>query len=400
MAASSSALQQQLPTPPDRAGRPEVFRPRVCFVGMSSLAVLAREYNRFGIGGEQVQHTLLAKALARRGYRVSMVTADYGQPDGATWDAVKTYKAFAFDAGLPVLRFLHPRWSGLWSALKRADADVYYTSCAGVIVGQLALFCRRHGRRLIYRVASDTDCEPDNLLIPYWRDKKLYEYGLRRAHGVLAQSLYQQRALQKNYGVHSAVAGMLVDTQHTELAYGQRAATALWVSNFRALKRPGMLFEVADALPGLSFHMVGGPVSGHEGVFAEAQQRAAARSNVVFHGQVPYHDVHAQYERARVFVNTSEIEGFPNSYLQAWARGTPVVATFDPDGVIAREGLGVAVSSRAEMIAAIASLVGNEMSWTAASNRCKAFIAREYGEDAVLAPYERLIASLAGGSSP
>ena len=66
---------------------------------------------------------------------------DHGQPDGAVWDGVQTFKAYARSAGLPVLRFVHPRWTGLVSALSRADADVYYTSCAGGLVGQIAMFC-------------------------------------------------------------------------------------------------------------------------------------------------------------------------------------------------------------------------------------------------------------------
>ena len=49
------------------------------------------------------------------------------------------------------------------------------------------------------------------------------------------------------------------------------------------------------------------------------QVRAAARQvpNVRFHGPIPYQEVGEFYERARVFVGTSEIEGFPNTYLQA-----------------------------------------------------------------------------------
>ena len=52
--------------------------------------------------------------------------------------------------------------------------------------------------------------------------------------------------------------------------------------------------------------------------------------------------IDALYDRAKVLVNTSDVEGFPNSYLQAWIRGVPVVTLIDPDGVIEREGLGVA----------------------------------------------------------
>src|SRR5262245_51300056 len=104
---------------------------KICLVGLYNLPVLAPEYQHGAVGGEPVQQTLLARALAARGYDVSMVVADHGQPDGAVWDGVRTWKAYRRGAGIPVLRFVHPRWTGLWSALARADADVYYTSCAG-----------------------------------------------------------------------------------------------------------------------------------------------------------------------------------------------------------------------------------------------------------------------------
>ena len=55
---------------------------RICFVGLDSLPVLAPEYQQHRIGGEQVQQTLLARALARRGFEVSMIVYDYGQADG------------------------------------------------------------------------------------------------------------------------------------------------------------------------------------------------------------------------------------------------------------------------------------------------------------------------------
>jgi glycosyltransferase involved in cell wall biosynthesis len=322
-----------------------------------------------------------------------MITADYGQPDGAVWHGVKTFKAFDRGAGLPLLRFVHPRWTGLWAALKRADADVYYVSCAGGIVGQVALFCQRQGKRLIFRIASDSDCAPDTLLIPqfYWRDSRLYEYGLRRASAVLTQSVRQQQLLARNYGVSSSIAGMLVEPANSYADSAGRDIDALWVSNIRSVKRADVLLDVAERLPDISFHMVGGPVSGELQRFETTRARARSTPNMTFHGAVPYREAFMLYGRARVFVNTSDVEGFPNTYLQAWASGTPVVAFFDPDNLIAREGLGVVVKTRHEMETAIRMLVHDASAWNAARARCLAYIEREYSEATVLEPYLLLL---------
>jgi glycosyltransferase involved in cell wall biosynthesis len=357
---------------------------KISFLGLDNLPVLAQEYNQHGIGGEQVQQTLLAKALARRGVKVSMAVFDYGQQDGASWGAVTTHKAFRADAGLPVLRFVYPRWTGLWSAMRRADADIYYLSCAGMELGLAAMFCERYRRKFVFRVASDSDCEPDRLLIKYWRDKKLYEYGLRRAHAIFVQTEWQRRAMQVNYGLPSTIAEMLVERPEQRPT---RQVDVLWVSNVRQLKRPDQLLELARRMPHLKFHMIGGPQPGCGDLYAAIARAAAAIPNLTFHGRVPYHDMDAHYAGARVFVNTSDIEGFPNSYLQAWIRGTPVVAFFDPDDVIAQQQLGFAASSLDDMQTRINALVDDQALWSATSGRCREYMEHRYGEERILAPY-------------
>lgn len=368
---------------------------KICFLGLENLPVLAPEFNRHGIGGEQVQHTLLAKALARRNHAISMVVYDYGQADCARWNAITTHKSYRSDAGIPIFRFIYPRWTGVWSALRRADADIYYVSCAGMGLGLVALFCKRYRRKYVFKVAHDTDCEPDQLLIRYWRDKKLYEYGLRHADGILVQSLQQQHSMLTNYGLHSQVTEMLVDSPESECEFAGRGMKVLWVNNLRQFKRPDLFLALAKKLPQLKFHMVGGPQPGFEALFEKIRQEAANLSNCTFHGRVPYHEMDNKYAGARVFVNTSDTEGFPNSYLQAWIRGTPVVAFFDPDAVIRSENLGRAVSSLDEMASAVTELVNNDSAWSDASERCKAYMARVYGESRIISPYLEMFKRIA-----
>jgi glycosyltransferase involved in cell wall biosynthesis len=357
---------------------------KICLVGLQNLSVLAPEYRQRTVAGEPVQQTLLAKALARRGHDVSMVVADLGQADGEQLGGIRVFKAYRPGAGMPVLRFIHPRWTGLWSALARADADLYYTSCAGMEAGLLALYCRQAGKHFVFRSASDTDCDRSRLLVRHVRDRWLYAYGLRRADAILVQSASQAQALRRSYGLASRVAGMLVEPP---LSAPTHEFDVLWVGNIRRVKRPDRVLWLAARLPRTAFHMVGGALPGEEALFAAVRERAAACANLTFHGPLSYLDANDLYGRAKLLVNTSDVEGFPNSYLQAWIRGVPVITLIDPDRVIEREGLGLTVRSPAGLVGAIASLLGSPQAWQAASDRCQRFMAREFGEDRILPAY-------------
>lgn len=371
---------------------PEKKPVKVCLLGLENATVFMPGLDGFRVGGEQVQQSLIARGLSHRGYQTSMVCMDYGQEDGAEEDGVRIYKAYAPNAGLPVLRFIYPRWIKLWSALRRADADIYYTSCAGMQVGLLALFCQQHKRKFIYRVAHDNDCNPSSLLIPLARDKHLYEYGLRHAHGILAQSQQQVVTLELNYQLNSQVAGMLVEKPSRCIPYEEQDIDVLWVNNIRQFKRPDLVLDLAESIPNASFHVVGGP--NEPELYVQSKRRAESMRNVTFHGPVPYRQVGEFYDRCRVFLNTSDVEGFPNSYLQAWVRSRPVVAFFDPDGLINREGMGQAVTSLDEMRVAVLSYLNNRSALESVGERCRKYMSMMYGDDVVLQPYMQMIKCL------
>lgn len=359
--------------------------PKICFVGLRSLPVLAPEYSQHGNGGEEVQHTLLAKAMNRQGYDVSMIVEDYGQQDGQAWDDIVTYKTYKQSEGIPVIRFVYPRWTKLWSALKRADADVYYVSCAGALLGQVALFCQYYARKVVFRIALDSDCEPDNLPVQYARDKHLYRLGLAKTHAILAQTQHQHVRMLKNFGHESRIATMLVDRPVDFRNYHDRDIDVLWVSNIRHIKRPDLVLDLAEQMPERHFHVVGGPVD--QELYKQISARAATMSNVTFYGRVPYCEVGSLYDRCKVFVNTSDLEGFPNTYLQAWIRGTPVVAAFDPDGIIEREKLGRGVKDLGAMRQILSTYLEDPQKWQEVSQRCLDYMEREYNEKKLLEPY-------------
>jgi glycosyltransferase involved in cell wall biosynthesis len=325
---------------------------RICFVGLDNYPVLDPRYSHRYFGGESVQQTLLARTFTTEGYDVSMIVKDHGQ-GAVVVDGIRVIPCFEENGGLPGLRFLHPRVTGLFQALHAADADVYYQSCAGMVTGITALYCRIAGKRFVLRMAHDNDCIPDKLLIKYTRDKKLYEHGLRNAHAVLAQTAFQQELLWSNYRVRSSVVDMVVELPEGEPA--EKRTEFLWVNNFRPFKRPELFIDLAMRHPQRSFAMIGGPCPGEAELFEKCRTAAAKLANLEFLGPLPLHQVNERIDRSSFFVNTSPVEGFPNSFLQSWVRGVPVISFFDPDRLIARHGLGLVPSDPKEMSRMIGS---------------------------------------------
>ncbi|HLS82192.1 MAG TPA: hypothetical protein VK025_12390, partial [Steroidobacter sp.] len=95
------------------------------------------------VNGESLQHVLLARAWRDLGLDVSIVVYDHGQPTDVTVDGVRAIAAYRPQAGVRVLRFVHPRISGVIRAMREARADVYYQSPAGAWSGVAAWFARR-----------------------------------------------------------------------------------------------------------------------------------------------------------------------------------------------------------------------------------------------------------------
>ena len=330
---------------------------KICIVGLDAYGLLSGEGDLKYIGGETVQHVLLARAWRDLGYDVSIIVFDDGQGPRRVVDGITAIAAHSRTGGLPGLKFFHPRASKLFSALAAADADVYYQSPAGAFTGITAWFCRMTGRKFIFRVASDSDCEKEHSRINLWRDRKLYEYGLRHADLVAVQTGFQANMLRENHGLESSVVNMLVEPPRRSTPPVKKDIDVLWLGNLRSLKRPEMVLELARQLPDVHFTLAGGPMPGGRTYYDDVAAAAARLPNVTMLGAVRYAETGALFDRAKIFLNTSSIEGFPNTFLQAWIRAVPVVSFFDPDGLVSRMQLGRVATSIDEMREAIRELL-------------------------------------------
>ncbi len=372
--------------------------PSVCFVAPKNYPLVAGRTDLEHIGGAEVQRTLIARELVRRGFDVSFVTLDHGQPDGVEHDGIRVYKMCGAGDGWPGMRFIYPRWTSLWSALARANADVYYQRTAGVESGQVALWCRLHRRPFVLGIASDSECDP-RLPGKAARDRWFFRYALRRADVVVAQTHTQAARLGDWLGLRAAVIRSCTLpplASSAEYAERLRQPRLLWVGRFATPKRPQWIAELADLCTQWHFDVVGYS-NQQERAWAPLLRRLRDLPNVTLHGYVPHDQISRFYNGAAVLICTSVWEGYPNTFVEAWSHGVPVVSTVDPDGVIRQHGLGRVGSTPDQLADAIAELLASPESWRECAERAVRFFAQRHTVAAVGEAYEELFRTLAAG---
>jgi glycosyltransferase involved in cell wall biosynthesis len=104
---------------------------------------------------------------------------------------------------------------------------------------------------------------------------------------------------------------------------------------------------------------------------------------------------------AVALVSTSLHEGMPNTFLEAWSLGVPVLTlAFDPDGVVEREGLGISAQGSWErFVSGGRTLWQSRLRREELSARTRAYIESAHSIDRIGARWHALVTTLATGSA-
>jgi glycosyltransferase involved in cell wall biosynthesis len=385
--------------PADLREGPGGARVKIGLVAHFAYGALAGR-GRGHIGGVEKQTTMFARWLAARGHDVSLLTWDEGQREGEFVDGVRAVPMCAQRDGLPGLRFFHPRWTSLCRALRRVDADVYYQNCGEYVTGQVALWCRLHRRSFVYSAASDADCDPQLPLMPERRVRVLYRLGVRLADRVIVQTARQQRMLEDGFGRDAVVIPLPCARPGSppRRPSADERRTVVWIGRLCEAKRPDRLLDVAALCPELRFVVVGPPDDRPDYIRAIAA-RAASLPNVTMHGAADRSAVEALLGASGCLCCTSDHEGFPNTFLEAWSLGRPIVSTWDPDDLIARHGLGIVARDADGIARGLRTLAASDAAWERLSAASMRYFDEMHAADRVLPRFERVLLD-AGGRRP
>jgi len=313
----------------------------ICFISPDVYGYFDRERARAG-GGQGRQVHLLAKELQQRGYRISFITADHGQPDPHTIDGFTFWKGCHKPVGL---RHFPKRVGKLFSGLRKVDPDCYIINGTPTYSIVAYYYTRLVGTPLVQCVTGDSLVDPNQIqeLHSNLRKQldKFYIQSLQGCEQVIALTPNQEQIMKEEYGIKSKVIPCGYSSiDKTEWAPPEDRDYVLWVGRIDHIKQPEFFLELAERIPEEDFVMVGPPTNKKTDRYQKVISKDLELSNFTYEGYVDPDKVHEYYRNAKLLVNTSKAEGFGQVFLEAWRYGTPVGSlSFPLDGVIQDVGL-------------------------------------------------------------
>ena len=363
---------------------------KCCFFspGYRSLAVLEGDTRTTGGAEAQIAH--LAGALARSGHEAALIYGDGRGPVGQKL----VCGVSCIDAA--------PSWRrpqsivNFWRAMSAFSPDLLYARLPSDFLWIIGLFARRHpAARFVYAMAHDLHCDPWTAYdYNPWFHAPIYALGLRSANVISVQHAHQERRLGERLRRRAVdVPNLVCSISLAARAYGAASFDAIWVAKIRPEKQLEYFLDLAAALPDLRFAVVGGfdPTVGAE-IRLAFEGRLNGLPNLHFFGPQQADKVFALLKASRVLVNTSRFEGFPNTMLEAWSVGVPVVTlSVDPGGVIEREHLGLVSRTEAQLRGDVSTLSGLGSLNQRLGDNGLAYVRRRHSLEAVLQALKRAL---------
>jgi glycosyltransferase involved in cell wall biosynthesis len=321
-------------------------------------------------GGAETQMVLIAREFVRRGLRVGFVVRDPDAPSSVDGIDLIVERPLRFRA--PVVRSAES-WYRTAGAIVRGDASAVVLRGASALAGVVALTTRVTGRRFVFSSANVVDfafsrLEPSRVKVG------LFRFGVRLANQVVVQSREQVGLARDRFGVSARLIPSVAEPAERPT---REPAAFLWVGRLISYKGPEAYLDLAEAVPEARFRMLGVPSPPDGTRLAKLMaERARSLANVELLEPRPRAELAALYDEAVAVVNTAEFEGMPNVFLEGWSRGVPAVALkHDPDGTLAREGLGAFAGGDPTRLAEqVRELWAGRHNQDALAERCVAYV--------------------------
>lgn len=322
---------------------------KLCFISFLAYPLFNKNVKAVFGGAEIDLYNLAVRMSVSGKYEITFITGDYGQKPVEMYGSVRVvrfrYMNLTRYRGI-IYKLL--RHFAMWMGLLRLDSDVLVTEASNEVLGWMALISKKlKGKKIIFRLAHDLDTAFEDVREKGYKTYLLYKTGIMNSDMIISQTDVQKKLLYDNLKLDSIVVKNGFSIERDVDFEGK--SYILWVARAEDWKRPEIFVRLAGMLPQDEFLMI---MPGENELKKHIRRSLQGLSNIRLIDYVPFAEVQKYYDGARLFVNTSIYEGFPNAFVQACLSRTPILSfNVDPDNFIEKYDLGLNCSDSIEAAA-------------------------------------------------
>lgn len=321
---------------------------KFCFFGNISGALRGKT-----VGGAELQISLLAKALALKGHEVVIVdpaaTESFVNSDG-----IKLINVPNWNKGIKGIRLFQYRVPALKEIFANQNADYYYVRMRTYFHLLPYLVSKKMKSKFILSIACDLD------VASLWKKFKyeyrtnfnlfrfltlslpsdlVFNYLLKRSDYVILQHSGQVLNRSSTKG-KIVIFSNIFDFEIVKEIKGTSKGYFVHPGALNILKGSHNLNQLINILDKKdSIVIIGQPTDKKS---KKIYQFLKKKENVVLKGRLSHKETIQSIANAKALINTSNFEGFPNIFLEAWAIGVPVISlNVNPGNVLIKYNLGI-----------------------------------------------------------
>lgn len=284
-------------------------------------------------GGAEVQLFLLANQLVKdQKIKVHIII---GKKE-FQFNKIETYNDIKLYVSIPVEKSIINYIKGginLFLTLLKLNPDVIIQRTGGIQTFLIALYSQIFRKKFIFSIAHERAVSKrgfSRLIQPF------FNLSLNYADFIVTQNkdqlqLFKQWRGRKFNKVKTIKSGYEIEDKELNL---KNKESILWVGRAKRWKRPELFLKIAKLFPKESFVMICKLKENDEysdSIFQEAE----LIKNLKFIKFVPFNNIDVYFQKAKVLINTSSKEGFPNTFIQAIKNKTPLISlNVDPEHFI------------------------------------------------------------------
>ena len=306
-------------------------------------------------GGSEYQAYLYANELIKQGIEVIFLA--YVRNGDNYLEIVRNIRVYhcappKWVQKTPVLRNGDIRYSSyryFAYVLDKEKPDAILQIGESSLTGSFVKLGRARNIPFIWVCASDRSLWPHHFCwkapLGYMGDL-LTDYGIRNATRHFLQNQEQIDCFKKKF--QDCEFGTFPNIQPVpdSLPVKDNPPLIVWVANLKPLNQPELFVKLAEDFAkqyNYKFVMMG---RADENYIRQMESNSSRLPNFRFIGSQTQDDVNIWLEKASLLVNTSQFEGFSNTFVQAWLRKTPVITlNVNPSRVFDEHHIGACANN-------------------------------------------------------